>query len=699
MAEAQLPAEAGEDGPPNQAAVAASRACPAALREEGNVRLRRGDRAAAAALYERALELLERETATAETRHEVALLWGNLSASRLDLGEARAALDAALEASRADCEYAKAYFRQAKALVRLGRPREAANAARWMFFLTGGRGEAAQALLAEASAAREAASPSAPRRLRAPQAPAAALEEEEVLVEVSRCCDGYALAHLARCNLNLHAQVATEEAFAERAVALCPQGSERWLRRDLLDGSGGGHGWLYAGRWDASVASSQGRLAICGTDGRVRILSPATGGAHTLPVPPRCLPYSLCWSRMGDYVAFTAVRDESRAALVLASCRVGGPAPVATPLPPGLSPYFLAPSPCGTRVALLGALNRRQALIIADVAQVTHPSRERAPPVTLLPLGSAAPLYLDWAPHGPELVVFFDGRRLARVRADVLPERDASAAAAETPSQPSDHSCAESFVPLAATLDGMSGVRAPQWLPFPGCPEGRWLVPYPHNGRTALALIPPPAAGEPGEGLRREHLVCETLPPISPQFTASRSGTWVAWTGAFDMHGHQGVFVRRVPPDQHAPIRIFGSAAFAMAWGGDRLALLLADPDPGQPEHFVWACWDPPEEGEGMGLMAVAEEAFKPHRSFLRRVLPFFDQFERTLSLWSPAHDAVAYADSADGVWLQPFPGPGAAVGAPGRHVLSGLLGAEGASVRAPRARPVGRGEMACWSP
>lgn len=656
------------------------------------------------ALYERALEFLGQTSAgTGEERHEAALVWGNVSAAKLQLGDGKAALAAAMESARAEDVYAKAYFRQAKALLKLGQRHEAANAARVMLFLTGDLKEA-QVLLAEADTSSNASAVVRPLVLRAPQASAAALEEEEVLMEVSRCCDGHALAHLGRCNLNLHAQVATEDAFLRQAAALCPQRSEHWLRRDLLDASGSGHGWLYAERRLAAVSAARNRLAICGSNGRVRVCDPDGEKAFVLPVPPECLPYSLCWSPGGEYVAYTATCDHPRPALVFAGCQPGGPMPIMVPLLPGLEPYFLAPSPCGTRVALLGSLGRRQALIVADTAQLLHPCRERAPPVTLLALGTAAPLYLDWAPDRPELLLFCEEQRLARIRADVLPERDYAASMLQLASQPSEPSCTGRFSPVATT--SRQRVRAPQWLPWPGCPEGRWLVPYPHGDRTALALIPPLVVGEPREALRREDIVCENLPPIAPQFAASRSGNWVAWTGAFDMHGHEGVFVRKVPPDRHPPLRIFGSTALALTWGGDRLAFLVPGPSHFRhaPERLVWAAWDPPEDGQGPGLITVAEDAFVPHVTFLRRVLPFFDQFERTLHFWNPTHDAVVFTDSDENVWVQPFPWAAQrgrlCGGPPGvRHPLSGLLGAEDMTVVAPPAQRIGEGTFACWSP
>merc|ERR1712039_739399 len=91
------------------------------------------------------------------------------------------------------------------------------------------------------------------------------------------------------------------------------------------------------------------------------------------------------------------------------------------------------------------------------------------------------------------------------------------------------------------------------------------------------------------------------------------------------------------------PVMVFNGEAEALAWGGDRLALLLRCR-----EGHVWAVWDPPEDSLGgrtvaAGALMVAPECFVPHRSFADRIVPFFDQFERRLRFWSPDNDGIVY--------------------------------------------------------
>eukprot|EP00913_Durusdinium_trenchii_P000015 g13.t2 len=129
-----------------------------------------------------------------------------------------------------------------------------------------------------------------------------------------------------------------------------------------------------------------------------------------------------------------------------------------------------------------------------------------------------------------------------------------------------------------------------------------------------------------------------------------------------------------------------------MAWGGDRLGLLIHAPN-----CLVWTVWDArAAEGTGSrgGSLTVAPQGFVPNRVFSGRVLPFFDQFERRLRFWNPGNDAIVYADSDSEVWVQPFPRLGtselqsaSAPQPPAPHPLSSLAGTNELAVAPPRIR------------
>jgi len=713
----------------------------ASLREAGNERIRAGDHAGAVARYRQALEMLESEIRSASSVSSVALvarlrgdrapLLGNLSAAQLGLGDAGAALEAARGAAKANRSYAKAYFRQAKAMLALGRPHAAANAARLSFFMQGQVSLAgtvdtkallkqAEELASENRLAAAAAASSSSSAFVTPDAHEAgggAMCSLELAPElpslVVRFLDGAALVRLGRGARRFWVTLATEEALLACAAQCCPGGSERWLRKDLLR-AGTGAGWLYAARAlaacpESASAAPNGRLAICDRGGQVFVCQPVEGGGRRAPLwaPPHCLPFSLCWGPSGEYLAYTSVSEARLAALVVAPMPWVGTDAIVTPLQ--MAPYYLAPSPCGTRIAVLGALRTRQVLCIVDTAQATMPCTERAPPMSLHLLVSAAPLYFDWAPHAPELLLALHGRRLCRERGAVASEAYSSVgeataceAAFQQPlQQPTTELAPRGGAEVGAegwTVSGSASFRAPQWVDRLGCPQGAWLAPKDSdagNGRVSLVMHDP-ASGT-------TEVICETLPP-SVHFSASPTGRWVAWSGMHDMRGHGGVFVRRLPVASGSPIMVFNGTALALAWGGDRLALLI---ELGDSDELVWAVWDPPVEGvEGgpagvaasAGRLSVAPASFRPNEAFSELVVPFFDQFERRLRLWSPRSDAIVFADERAQVWVQPFPPPGRGPGGL-NHPLADLVGAAGHASAAPPAFRVADGSFACWSP
>ncbi|CAK0844644.1 unnamed protein product [Prorocentrum cordatum] len=561
------------------------------LREAGNERARAGDHAGAAECYEAALARLREEGAP---KDRYAPVHSNLSLARLALGQAAQALESAEASARADGGFAKAYFRQARALLALGRPHEAAIRARCALFLEGGYGSAASAAFRGGGGARPGAQP-AGRGCPAEVLKLLGEVVQEVPELVVRCCDGHGLGRLGGCSRRLRGVVCRSQLLRRRAAELCPEGSPGWLRTDLLPlvpGLGDGAGWLYAARRAAAGAAVRDLLAIAGQDQSVRTCEPIPGGgaARLVRVPASCLPFTLCWGPQGEYLAFTALRlSTARPALVLAPAPGRGGEPIITPLIGGMLPYYICPSPCGTRVALLGKFGGRQALLIADASQVVAPDRELAPPVSLSALGTAAPLYFDWAPHRPDLLLACAGRHVVQVPGHVVSEAAGLEKALEQrPCEPDPEITVPDFPPPAFSFRGdRVAWRAPQWLPAsPGHPEGRWLVPRDGaGGRVSLALVVPATL--------ESEVVCEHLPP-DVHFAASSSCRWVAWSGLHDARGHGGVFARRLPPSEGSPLMVFSGAAEALSWGGDRLALLLREP--GNTGQLVWAVWDPPED-------------------------------------------------------------------------------------------------------
>ncbi|CAE7528459.1 unnamed protein product [Symbiodinium sp. CCMP2456] len=352
---------------------------------------------------------------------ERATLLGNLSAAQLARGSPERALEAARSASGMDTAYTKAYFREAKALLALGRPCAAVSAARRLYFVAGmDRADREVRNLLDAAAEQLRKRQHRPRVScsESSSAPASDLESTVDLPDlVADCCNGEELVQLSQTSRRLRKQLFSEEALLCRASQLCH--SRSWLRRDAAFGQSAG--WAYAIHLAHARSSIRDRLAVCRTDGKVALVDPETGDQQLLPVPGHGVDFTLCWGPRSEFVAFTAMNKASGAALIVIPT-LQRSQPLVIPLIPFLTPYYLSPSPCGTRIALLGSVRGQQALLVADVAQLLVSCRGEAPVARLCCLGTAAPLYFDWAPHGPELVLACNENKLARIRADVLNE-------------------------------------------------------------------------------------------------------------------------------------------------------------------------------------------------------------------------------------------------------------------------------------
>jgi len=208
-------------------------------------------------------------------------------------------------------------------------------------------------------------------------------------------------------------------------------------------------------------------------------------------------------------------------------------------------------------------------------------------------------------------------------------------------------------------------------------------------------------------------VVCQHLPQRA-HFSGSQSGHWVAWSGSHDVRGHGGVFARRVWPTMGPPIMVFNGCAHALAWGGDRLALLLSVP--GNDIQMVWAVWDPPHNTEGSAatpsttpaygccstrktFLLISPRAFELHSSFVEHLNYIqHDQGERRSQIWNSQRNAIVFVDAETNVWIQPFP-PTVDLHSDAKHPLADLVGAEDSARSAPDPLHVAQGLSACWSP
>lgn len=328
------------------------------------------DYAGALDAYRQALQMLENGPES-----DRSVVFSNISQTLLQLKEPAQALRAATSAITSDPANIKAHFRKVKSLVELRRPFAACSAARALAFEDGNlssnpRGNPSQqafelvlALLKEVQAGGHKADaacpapPSGPDMKRRPVAGYGALDGvEDLLKEVIGYVDGVALLEFALSNRLAWTDTATPEAIHERATWLCPGRSARWLRMDILQHRPWrlSERWLHESRRLANAMATRNSLAVCGADGCVRLHEPfPSGKCEHIDVAAGCIPYTLCWSPGGEYLAYVCsrgARGRPLAALVLVPNPTSGRQPMVVPLNFGLVPYYLFPSPCGTRV-------------------------------------------------------------------------------------------------------------------------------------------------------------------------------------------------------------------------------------------------------------------------------------------------------------------------------------------------------------
>jgi dipeptidyl aminopeptidase/acylaminoacyl peptidase len=92
--------------------------------------------------------------------------------------------------------------------------------------------------------------------------------------------------------------------------------------------------------------------------------------------------------------------------------------------------------------------------------------------------------------------------------------------------------------------------------------------------------------------------------------------------------------------------------AVAFWWSPDGTALLVLTVAEDGPPLLEWSIW---QDGT---VSAVTE--FRPDPSFARDLLPFFDQYAQSMSLWAPDSSAFAFPgriDGEEGIWVVPREG------------------------------------------
>ncbi len=368
-----------------------------------------------------------------------------------------------------------------------------------------------------------------------------------------------------------------------------------------------------------------GRILAVRDDVEIVVFDPIDGeGSIVNDASDTAVARQPVWSPDASRVAWAAVDASGRTSV---RWRDLGDAAIDAAETPSLA-FYLAFVDGGAGVAWLGNAADGVGLSLADPAAGT----------TRL-LDVDVPYYLDAIEGGP-LVAHVGGAEL-RTIVDGDPERIGDG----TPAMQAPEVAPDGTI--IALLDDRGDITIAD--PGPGLARIR-------SETAELRLVRLSPAGDEVDELAR-------LPREAFAFDVSDTGDRVAlWRR--DLRGGTAVEIVELATGQVEPIVDDGGVAAVWSPDGTRLAVLLIEPD----GLARWAIWS------AGGLVEGA--SFRPTGTFVRDYLPFWDQYLRSSTPWSPDSTALTHT----------------AVGERGPEVL--VQPADGSA-----ATVLGAGEMSWWSP
>jgi TolB protein len=283
------------------------------------------------------------------------------------------------------------------------------------------------------------------------------------------------------------------------------------------------------------------------------------------------------------------------------------------------APFYLSWSPTGDHLLALGT---------PSGGGITATMIEVGSSLTSVPFDLGQPFFFDWSPDGERIVTMVGGTRLA------IQELDGS---------------------IDRVIDAEpASFQAPAWV-------GDRIV-YAAVGPVRSQLVVEDPEGDDAE------VVLEFTGSIAFDVAGARVAYLVSSTGATEAS------LQRVPTAAPGILSVLdletGEIATAsrgrvltFEWSPDGQRLLSLEVAEGGSVH--WGVW---EDG------AAAEyPSFLPSGLDLRAYVPFYDQYARSETAWSPGSDAFAYAGTASdgrgGIWVQSVTsGAGPVLVAPGDH-------------------------------
>lgn len=355
------------------------------------------------------------------------------------------------------------------------------------------------------------------------------------------------------------------------------------------------------------VRDVAGRILVLGRDWSIFTVQP--DGSRPVVIAPandvrRAQP---TWSPDGSRIAWTEEIGEDSYQLVIASADGAEQSRADSPI----QAQYLAWSPDGASVAFMGNdFWGEMQLAVAQAGQAAAI------------IGTGAPMYVDWAPDSDALLVHIEERfELIALTGETLTTipTDGQFRVGTHAGERIIYSVDGGEVGEILTVASPNGVNP---LPLIRFSAPAAVVTHEHTDRLAVMSTWTPEGVEISESTLSDLpiLVPENLVVIDLEdgaVTPVAEGRAVSWAWS--------------PDGEHL---LFSTIAFM-----DGI------------QKIQWHEWN--------GSGATTYEAFTPTSRFGNGYLSFFDQYERSVSLWSPDSSAFVYAGGTHGgpagIWVQPI--------------------------------------------
>jgi len=252
-------------------------------------------------------------------------------------------------------------------------------------------------------------------------------------------------------------------------------------------------------------------------------------------------------------------------------------------------PFYYSWSPQGDRVAYLGNSPEGQSVALGLVEVAEG---------TASLVDGGNPYYFDWQPDGSRLVIHVAGRVLAFLAFDGT----------------------RTDIPVETGM-----FQAPAFLP-----DGRLLV-ITAGPPQSLSIVD--VSGNPTE-----------LAPVEGvgMFAPNSSGDRVAYIDSPPGTGLGELRVLDIAGGEPTVVDQAQVVGFAWDPTGTKLLYFTIDVEAAE---LVPSVWD--------GTEVVRYPGFEPSATFITEYLPFWDQYSRSLSFWSPAGDAFVVPASSNRILVQ----------------------------------------------